>query len=60
MKNSYTSYKVLQGDYGYGWTDLCKYDDDNFDELCDDLKFYIENEPLFAHRIITVVRKDGE
>lgn len=25
-KNKYIYYKVLQGNYGYGWDDLCFYD----------------------------------
>ena len=47
--------KVLQGNYGYGWEDLCQYDpkDDNqMKELRDDKKAYKENEVGVPHRVI--------
>lgn len=48
--------KVLQGNYGYGWDDLCQYDirdSDQMKELKDDVKAYNENEPGIPHRVIT-------
>lgn len=48
--------KVLQGNYGYGWDDLCEYDAKNktqMKELRDDVKVYRENEPHALHRVIT-------
>ena len=49
------SVKVLQGNYGYGWDDLCEYPDDvsSAKERKDDLKSYKENEPGVSFRIIT-------
>ena len=49
------SVKVLQGNYGYGWDDLCEYPDDvsSAKERKDDLKAYKENEPGVSFRIIT-------
>lgn len=47
--------KVLQGNYGCGWEDLCQYDpkDDNqMKELRDDKKAYKENEVSVPHRVI--------
>lgn len=48
---------VLQGNYGYGWDDLCQYRDltwgsDDRKEMQQDLKDYRENEPQYRHRII--------
>lgn len=46
-ENKYIYYKVLQGNYGYGWDDLCSYDTSDpgqMKELRDDLKSYRENE----------------
>lgn len=40
---------VLQGNYGYGWDDLCEYEDKN--EAREDKKCYEENEK-YPHRII--------
>lgn len=49
------SVRVLQGNYGYGWDDLCEYPDDisSAKERKDDLKAYRENEPGVPFRIIT-------
>lgn len=47
--------KVLQGNYGYGWDDLCEYDPKNegqMKELRDDFKTYKKEEPSVHHRII--------
>ena len=43
---------VLQGNYGYGWEDLCQYDSTNSRECKDDLKAYYENEPGVPFRVI--------
>lgn len=46
-ENKYIYYKVLQGNYGYGWDDLCSYDTSDpqqMKECRDDLKAYRENE----------------
>ena len=43
--------KVLQGNYGYGWDDLCEYELDDPSSRSD-FKSYRENEPQYAHRII--------
>lgn len=43
---------VLQGNYGYGWEDLCQYDSTNSRECKDDLKAYRENEPGVPFRVI--------
>lgn len=48
--------EVLQGNYGYGWDDLCQYeanDESQMKELRDDYKAYRENEPNVLHRIIS-------
>lgn len=53
--NKYKYIKVLQGDYGYGWDDLCFYeenDPEQMRELKADIKAYRENEPQYSHRII--------
>lgn len=42
---------VLQGNYGYGWDDLCEYDRDQYGECKADLKAYRENQPA-NYRII--------
>ena len=52
----YIYYKVLQGNYGYGWDDLCSYDTadaDEMKELRDDIKSYRENE----HIPLRVIRR---
>lgn len=45
--------KVLQGNYGYGWEDLCQYEKSDYGEIKSDLKVYRENERQYAHRVIT-------
>lgn len=45
--------KVLQGNYGCGWEDICQYDKENYSESRDDLKAYRENAPEYVYRIIT-------
>jgi len=45
--------KILQGNYGYGWEDICKYEKENYSESSDDLKAYRENAPECVYRIIT-------
>ena len=45
----YIYYKVLQGNYGYGYDDLCSYDTSDAEqmkELRDDIKAYRENEGI--------------
>lgn len=57
--------RVLQGNYGYGWDDLCEYeitgdfekDKETFKEIRDDVKAYRENEPQYEHRVITRFEK---
>lgn len=47
--------KVLQGNYGSGWDDLCEYDPkdkEQMKELSDDRKAYRENEVGIPHRVI--------
>lgn len=60
-KNKYSYYKVLQGNYGYGWEDLVFYqcnstgwieDKDTRMELKSDKKAYRENEPGTPLRVI--------
>lgn len=55
-KNDCVVVKVIQGDYGYGWSDLCEYGKDDLKQLVDDFQSYCDNEPQYKHRIITVVR----
>lgn len=43
---------VLQGNYGYGWDDLCEYDGTSNRECREDLKLYRENEPGVPFRVI--------
>lgn len=45
--------KVLQGNYGYGWNDLCYYEIDDTFHVVADYVAYRENEPDYAHRVIT-------
>lgn len=45
--------RVLQGNYGYGWDDLCQYDREEYSEARDDIKAYRENAPEYSYRIIT-------
>ena len=54
-ERKYDYYKVLQGNYGYGWDDLVSYntsDPQQMKELRDDYKSYQENEHI-PLRIIT-------
>lgn len=54
-QRKYIYLSVIQGNYGYGWDDLCQYDRNNPDEmkeLREDWKAYRENEREYAHRII--------
>lgn len=54
-ETKYRYYKVLQGNYGYGWDDLVSYDisdPQQMKELRDDYKSYQENEHI-PLRIIT-------
>ena len=45
--------KILQGNYGYGWDDLCQYEKHDYGEIKSDLRVYRENERQYAHRVIT-------
>lgn len=54
-QNKFRYLSVLQGNYGYGWDDLCEYDHNDamwYKELREDCKAYRENEPGYAHRVI--------
>jgi hypothetical protein len=44
--------KVLQGNWGYGWDDLCEYDKYDNGECRADLKAYMENDPTARYRVI--------
>lgn len=44
--------KVLQGNWGYGWDDLCEYDKYDNGECKADLKSYQENDPSARYRVI--------
>lgn len=44
--------KVLQGNWGYGWDDLCEYDKYDNGECKADLKAYMENDPTARYRVI--------
>lgn len=53
--NKYLYLKVIQGDYGCGWEDLCAYDTADPEEMKEcrsDYKAYRENERQYAHRVI--------
>lgn len=59
-KNKYTYYKIIQGNYGYGWEDLSAYETDSqglFKDKAErerfkyDKKAYRENERA-PHRVI--------
>ena len=55
MANKYIYEKVIQGNYGYGWDDLCVYDTadpQQMKECRDDYRAYKENEPGVTHRVI--------
>ena len=53
--------EVLQGNYGQGWEDLVEYEipadweeaKKVYKEVKDDVKAYRENEPQYAHRVVT-------
>lgn len=45
--------KIIQGNYGDGWTDLCEYDANDNKTLKTDFKTYVKNETNAQHRIIT-------
>lgn len=51
---------VIQGDYGYGWSDLVA--EDNMSDARTQLACYRENERHVGHRIVTrrTPRSDGE
>lgn len=44
--------KVLQGNWGSGWDDLCEYDKYDNGECKADLKAYMENDPTARYRVI--------
>ena len=61
LKNKYSYYKVIQGNYGYGWDDLVSYktnsqglfaSDKEFADMKQTYKKYRENERNARHRII--------
>lgn len=55
MANKYIYTTVLQGNYGYGWDDICECDSNDAKEvkaLRVNLREYRENEPNYPHRII--------
>ena len=39
-QNKYNYVKVIQGNYGYGWEDVCEYDKQEFSTVKNDLKGY--------------------
>lgn len=43
---------VLQGNYGYGWDDVCSYESNQWGEAKGDLNDYRENERDALHRLI--------
>ena len=54
-QNKYRYLVVLQGNYGYGWDDLCHYDKSDlkaYKEAKTNLKCYRYNEKQALHRII--------
>jgi len=54
-QRKYIYLSVIQGNYGYGWDDLCQYDRNNPDEMKElkqDYRAYRENEREYCHRII--------
>lgn len=51
-KNKYNYIYVIQGNYGYGWEDLCGYDCSERDTLRHDFIQYALAEPNYSHRII--------
>lgn len=39
-QNKYSYVKVIQGNYGYGWEDVCEYNKQEFSTVKNDLKEY--------------------
>ena len=39
-QNKYSYIKVIQGNYGYGWEDVCEYDKQDYSLVKNDLKEY--------------------
>ena len=39
-QNKYCYVKVIQGNFGYGWEDVCEYDKQEFATVKNDLKEY--------------------
>ena len=39
-QNKYSYVKVIQGNFGYGWEDVCEYDKQEFSTVKNDLKEY--------------------
>ena len=39
-QNKYSYVKVIQGNYGYGWEDVCEYDKQDYSLVKNDLKEY--------------------
>ena len=39
-QNKYSYVKVIQGNFGYGWEDVCEYDKQEFSAVKRDLKEY--------------------
>ena len=59
-KEKIVVFKVIQGDYGYGWSDLVDYnseDENEMKEMARDFYSYKMNEPNVPHRIITRLDK---
>jgi len=51
MNNKYEYVKVIQGNYGLGWEDLCEYDKHD-KQIYKDIKEYRICSPNYPHRII--------
>ena len=39
-QNKYSYIKVIQGNFGYGWEDVCEYDKQDYSLVKNDLKEY--------------------
>lgn len=55
-QNKYNYFKVIQGNYGCGWEDLCMYDTADHEEMATlrhDIKEYRSAEPQYAHRVVS-------
>jgi len=52
MKNKYTYFNVVQGNYGcgYGWEDECQHED--YSEAVVDLRAHSISAPEYSYRII--------